>query len=164
MINKIVTAILLCLLLVSCGDGGKSNKRDSADRSKRNMEIIEKRKAEKKEREKKMEEAKEAQEEKFQRNDGNYRKPTQRQKGDSRLRRKVEAKPVVAPEEDPTVARSARIEKRVKLEVSIWKAGESGDKAMVEKLRKEADDLAKEMRQDELDEAYKKIKDIKKRM
>ena len=163
MINKLVTTILLCLLIVSCGDGGKSNKRDSADRS-RNMEIIEKRKAEKKEREKKMEEAKEAQEEKFQRNEGNYRKPTQRQKGDSRLRRKVETKPVVTTEEDPAVARSARIEKRVKLEVSIWKAGENGDAAMVEKLRKEADELVKEMRQDELDEAYKKIKDIKKRM
>ena len=163
MINKLVTTILLCLLIVSCGDAGKSNKRDSADRS-RNMEILEKRKAEKKEREKKMEEAKEAQEEKFQRNEGNYRKPTQRQKGDSRLRRKVEAKPVVTTEEDPAVARSARIEKRVKLEVSIWKAGENGDAAMVEKLRKEADELVKEMRQDELDEAYKKIKDIKKRM
>ena len=162
MINKLVTTILLCLLIVSCG--GKSNKRDSADRSKRNMEIIEKRKAEKKEREKKMEEAKEAQEEKFQRNEGNYRKPTQRPKGDSKLRRKVEAKPVVTTEEDPAVARSARIEKRVKLEVDIWKAGENGDAAMVEKLRKEADELVKEMRQDELDEAYKKIKDIKKRM
>lgn len=162
MINKLVTTILLCLLIVSCG--GKSNKRDSADRSKRNMEIIEKRKAEKKEREKKREETKEAQEEKFQRNEGNYRKPTQRPKGDSRLRRKVEAKPVVTTEEDPAVARSARIEKRVKLEVDIWKAGENGDAAMVEKLRKEADELVKEMRQDELDEAYKKIKDIKKRM
>ena len=162
MINKLVTTILLCLLIVSCG--GKSNKRDSADRSKRNMEIIEKRKAEKKEREKKMEEAKEAQEEKFQRNEGNYRKPTQRPKGDSKLRRKVEAKPVVTTEEDPAVARSARIEKRVKLEVDIWKAGENGDAALVEKLRKEADELVKEMRQDELDEAYKKIKDIKKRM
>ncbi|MBQ2368179.1 MAG: hypothetical protein II296_07675 [Bacteroidaceae bacterium] len=162
MINKFVTTILLCLLIVSCG--GKSNKRDSADRSKRNMEIIEKRKAEKKEREKKREEAKEAQEEKFQRNEGNYRKPTQRPKGESKLRRKVEAKPVVTTEEDPAVARSARIEKRVKLEVDIWKAGENGDAAMVEKLRKEADELVKEMRQDELDEAYKKIKDIKKRM
>lgn len=162
MINKLVTTILLCLLIVSCG--GKSNKRDSADRSKRNMEIIEKRKAEKKEREKKREEAKEAQEEKFQRNEGNYRKPTQRPKGESKLRRKVEAKPVVTTEEDPAVARSARIEKRVKLEVDIWKAGENGDAAMVEKLRKEADELVKEMRQDELDEAYKKIKDIKKRM
>ena len=161
MINKIVTTILLCLLIVSCG--GKSNKRDSADRS-RNMEIIEKRKAEKKEREQQMEEATAAQEENFQRNEGNYRKPTQRQKGDSRLRRKVEAKPVVTTEEDPAVARIARIEKRVKLEVSIWKAGENGDAAMVEKLRKEADELVKEMRQDELDEAYKKIKDIKKRM
>ena len=161
MINKIVTTILLCLLIVSCG--GKSNKRDSADRS-RNMEIIEKRKAEKKEREKKREETKEAQEEKFQRNEGNYRKPTQRPKGESKLRRKVEAKPVVTTEEDPAVARSARIEKRVKLEVDIWKAGENGDAAMVEKLRKEADELVKEMRQDELDEAYKKIKDIKKRM
>ena len=162
MINKIVTTILLCLLIVSCG--GKSNKRDSADRSKRNMEIIEKRKAEKKEREKKREETKEAQEEKFQRNEGNYRKPTQRPKGESKLRRKVEAKPVVTTEEEPAVARSARIEKRVKLEVSIWKAGENGDAALVEKLRKEADELVKEMRQDELDEAYKKIKDIKKRM
>lgn len=162
MINKFVTTILLCLLIVSCG--GKSNKRDSADRSKRNMEIIEKRKAEKKEREKKREETKEAQEEKFQRNEGNYRKPTQRPKGESKLRRKVEAKPVVTTEEDPAVARSARIEKRVKLEVDIWKAGENGDAAMVEKLRKEADELVKEMRQDELDEAYKKIKDIKKRM
>jgi ATP-dependent 26S proteasome regulatory subunit len=162
MINKLVTTILLCLLIVSCG--GKSNKRDSADRSKRNMEIIEKRKAEKKEREKKREETKEAQEEKFQRNEGNYRKPTQRPKGESKLRRKVEAKPVVTTEEDPAVARSARIEKRVKLEVDIWKAGENGDAAMVEKLRKEADELVKEMRQDELDEAYKKIKDIKKRM
>ena len=162
MINKFVTTILLCLLIVSCG--GKSNKRDSADRSKRNMEIIEKRKAEKKEREKKREETKEAQEEKFQRNEGNYRKPTQRPKGDSKLRRKVEAKPVVTTEEDPAVARSARIEKRVKLEVDIWKAGENGDAALVEKLRKEADELVKEMRQDELDEAYKKIKDIKKRM
>lgn len=162
MINKLVTTILLCLLIVSCG--GKSNKRDSADRSKRNMEIIEKRKAEKKEREKKREETKEAQEEKFQRNEGNYRKPTQRPKGDSKLRRKVEAKPVVTTEEDPAVARSARIEKRVKLEVDIWKAGENGDAALVEKLRKEADELVKEMRQDELDEAYKKIKDIKKRM
>ena len=162
MINKLVTTILLCLLIVSCG--GKSNKRDSADRSKRNMEIIEKRKAEKKEREKKREETKEAHEEKFQRNEGNYRKPTQRQKGESKLRRKVETKPVVTTEEDPAVARSARIEKRVKLEVDIWKAGENGDAAMVEKLRKEADELVKEMRQDELDEAYKKIKDIKKRM
>ena len=162
MINQLVTTILLCLLIVSCG--GKSNKRDSADRSKRNMEIIEKRKAEKKEREKKREETKEAQEEKFQRNEGNYRKPTQRPKGDSKLRRKVEAKPVVTTEEDPAVARSARIEKRVKLEVDIWKAGENGDAALVEKLRKEADELVKEMRQDELDEAYKKIKDIKKRM
>ena len=162
MINKLVTTILLCLLIVSCG--GKSNKRDSADRSKRNMEIIEKRKAEKKEREKKREETKEAQEEKFQRNEGNYRKPTQRPKGDSKLRRKVEAKPVVTTEEDPAVARSARIEKRVKLEVDIWKAGENGDAALVEKLRKEADELVKEMRQDELDEADKKIKDIKERM
>ena len=162
MINKLVTTILLCLLIVSCG--GKSNKRDSADRSKRNMEIIEKRKAEKKEREKKREETKEAHEEKFQRNEGNYRKPTQRPKGESKLRRNVEAKPVVTTEEDPAVARSARIEKRVKLEVDIWKAGENGDAAMVEKLRKEADELVKEMRQDELDEAYKKIKDIKKRM
>ena len=100
----------------------------------------------------------------MQRNNGNHRKSSQRERGESRRRKQEEIKPVQANEEDPAAAKAARIEKRVQLELDIWKANKAGDSGRAEKLRKDADELEKEMKQAELDEVYKKIKDIKKRM
>ena len=158
--GKILAATLLCLLIISCGGSGTNKKNESDSLDKRNIEILEKRKAEKQEKERKRKEAKEAQKEKFQRNNGNYRKPTQPKK-DSRLRDNTGTNPV---EEDPAKASAAKIEKRVQLELDIWKAKDRDDSKSVSKLREEADDLAKEMTQAELDAAYKRLKDIKKRM
>lgn len=154
-ISKIFTATLLCLLIISCGDSGKSKKREPSRKEKRKIEILEKQKAIADE---------EKKEEKQLRNNGNYRKPTQRDIGESKLRRKTTDKAVTKPEEDPAKISAARIEKRVRLELDIWKAKERKDNTTVRKLREEADNLAKEMTQAELDEAYKKLKDLKKRM
>jgi hypothetical protein len=154
-ISKIVTAVLLCLLIISCGGNGKSKKREPARRNNRKTEIIEKRKATVEEKEDK---------ETPSRNNGNYRKPSQRKKGESKLRRKTKGRVVLPPEEDPAKVSAAKIEKRVQLEVDIWKAKEKGNEATVSKLRNAADDLAKEMSQKELDEAFKRLKDLKKRM
>ena len=160
-ISKILAATLLCLLIISCGGSGTNKKNESDSLDKRNIEILEKRKAEKQEKERKRKEAKEAQKEKFQRNNGNYRKPTQQKKEDSSLRNNTATNPV---EEDPAKASAAKIEKRVQLELDICKAKDRDDSKSVSKLREEADDLAKEMTQAELDAAYKRLKDLKKRM
>ena len=155
-ISKIVTATLLCLLIISCGGSGTNKKREPSRSDKRKIEIIEKKK--------KAIADEEKEKEKQRRNNGNHRKPSQRKRGDSRLQRDTKAEPIVAPEEDPTKASAARIEKRVQLELSIWKAKDKDDSKTVSRLREEADNLAKEMTIAELDEAYKRLKDLKKRM
>lgn len=158
-IRKIVTTTLLCLLIISCGGSGKNKKREPSRRSKKNIEVVEKKKTTANDKE-----SEEVANEETGRNNGNYRKPSQRKKGESKLRRKTKGRSVVPAEEDPAKASTSRIEKRVQLEINIWKANEKGDQTLAEKLRKEANELVKKMTQDELDEAYKKIKDIKKRM
>lgn len=151
-IGKIFTAILLCLLIISCG-GNKKN--EPARRSNKRLELIEKKKAI----------VNEAEDEKsLPRYNGNHRKPSQRQREESRLQRKPKEQATVPLEEDPAKASTARIEKRVQLELEIWKAKEKGNSTLVGKLRDKADDLEKEMRQPELDKVYKRLKDLKKRM
>ena len=153
-ISKIVTATLLCLLIVSCG--GNKKKSEPARSDKRKIEIIEKKKKAT------ADEAKDVERES--RNNGNHRKPTKREKGESKLHRKRKGRAVVQPEEDPAKVSAAKIEKRIRLELDIWEAKKKNDYATVEKLRDAANDLGKEMTQAELDEAYKKLKDLKKRM
>lgn len=155
-ISKIVTATLLCLLIISCGDSEKNKKREPSRSEKRKIEILEKKK--------KAIADEEKEQEKQRRYNGNHRKPLQRKREDSRLQRDTKAGPAVSQEEDPAKASTARIEKRVQLELSIWKAKDKDDSKTVSKLREEADNLAKEMTQAELDEAYKRLKDLKKRM
>ena len=50
------------------------------------------------------------------------------------------------------------------MELSFWKEKDKNDSKTVSRLREEADNLAKEMTIAELDEAFKKLKDLKKRM
>lgn len=154
-ILRFFTVTLICLLIISCGGSGKNRKREPARKSKKNIEVIEKKRAITNDRENDEEQL---------RNNGNYRKPSQRERGESKLRRKTKGRPIVAPEEDPAKVKKARIEKRIQLELDIWEANKKGNQTIVEKLRKEADKLEKEMRQPELDEVYKRLKDIKKRM
>ena len=156
-ISKIVKATLLCLLIISCGGNGTNKKREPSRSDKRKIEIIEKKK-------KKAIADEEKEKEKQRRNNGNHRKPSQRKREDSRLQRDIKVEPIVTPEEDPTKASAARIEKRVQLELSIWKAKDKNDSKTVSRLREEADNLAKEMTIAELNEAFKKLKDLKKRM
>ncbi len=158
-INKFVTTLLLCLLIISCGGSGKNRKREPSRRSKKEVEVVEKKRTSTNN-----EKTDEESDERLQRNNGNHRKSSQRERGVSKRRKQEEIKPVQKDEEDPAIAKAARIEKRVQLELDIWKANKNGDSGLAEKLRKDADELEKEMRQPELDEVYKKIKDIKKRM
>lgn len=153
--GKIFTAMLLCLLIISCGCSEKNKKHEPARRSNKRLELIEKKKAI----------VNETEEEKsLPRYNGNHRKPSQRQREESRLQRKQKEQVAVPLEEDPAKASAARIEKRVQLEIEIWKAKDKGNSTLVGKLRDKANDLAKEMTQAELDAAYKKLKDLKKRM
>ena len=153
--GKILTAILLCLLIISCGCSEKNKKHEPVRRSNKRLELIEKKKAI----------VNEAEEEKsLPRYNGNHRKPSQRQREESRLQRKPKEQATVPLEEDPAKASMARIEKRVQLELEIWKAKEKGNSTLVDKLRDKADDLEKEMRQPDLDKVYKRLKDLKKRM
>ena len=50
------------------------------------------------------------------------------------------------------------------MEIDIRKANKEGNTSLADKLKEEAEKIEKEMRQPELDEVYKKLKDIKKRM
>lgn len=160
-ILKYLIVATICLVIASCGGSGKNKKREPVHNSKKNIEVIENKKPTVNEEEKR----EEISSEELQRNNGNYRKPTQRQREESKFHRKnKKGRVIVKPEEDPAKASSARIEKRVQLELDIWEASKKGDKTSVEKLREQADNLAKEMTQPELDEAFKKIKNIKKRM
>ena len=111
-ISKIVTAALLCLLIISCGGDGKKNEPARSD--KRKIEIIEKKKKAT------ADEAKDVERES--RNNGNHRKPTKREKGESKLHRKRKGRAVVQPEEDPAKVSAAKIEKRIRLEIDIWEA------------------------------------------
>ena len=154
-ISEIVTATLLSLLIISCEGCGKSKKHEPLRRSKKKIEVVEKKKEIVTENES---------EETAPRNNGNYRKPTQREKGESKLRRKTKGRPIVQPEEDPAKASSARIEKRVQLELDIWKARKSNNSILLDKLKDKIRDYEKDMSQAELDEAFKRLKDIKKRM
>lgn len=154
-ISKIVTVTLLCLLIISCGGRGKNKKSEQQRSDKRKIEIIEKKKAIADE---KKDEARDS------RNNGNYRKPTQREKGESKLNRKPKGQPIVQPEEDPAKASSARIEKRVQLELDIWKARKANNSILLDKLKDKIRDYEKDMSQAELDETFKRLKDIKKRM
>jgi hypothetical protein len=56
----------------------------------------------------------------------------------------------------------ARIEERVRLEQKIWEASTKENTEQFNKLKEQAAELAKKMTIEELDEAYKRIKNLKK--
>ena len=56
----------------------------------------------------------------------------------------------------------ARIEERVRLEQKIWEASEKGNDELFSKLKEQASTLSKKMTIQELDEAFKRIKNLKK--
>lgn len=156
-ITKYLTGALVCLLLLSCGGSGKNRKREPSRESKRE-------KVEQKESAKEVDSETAADEEQ-QRNNGNYKAPSNRKKGNSRLRRKGNGKPVPVPEEESIKSNEvniSRVEERVRLEQKIWEASTANNTELFNKLKEEANALAKKMSQKELDEAYKRIKNLKK--
>ena len=75
-------------------------------------------------------------------------------------------KPVERPENETpksSVPNEARIEQRVRLEQKIWEASEKGSSEF-DRLRQQAAELAKKMSQEEIDEASRRIKNLKKKM
>lgn len=153
----LIGALIVATALTACGPSGKNRKREPSRQSDR--EKIEKKIEESKKETPATEES--AIEE--QRNNGNYKAPSARKKGNSRLRRK--GKPVPVPEEETIRDGSlnmARIEERVRLEQKIWEASTKENAEQFNKLKEEAAALSKKMTIQELDEAYKRIKNLKK--
>ena len=155
-ITKYLIGSLICLtVLAACGPSGKNRKREPSRQSKK--EVVEENK-----KETPPEEEVNIEEE---RNNGNFKAPSTRKKGNSRLRRKGNGKPVPVPEDETIKDGSlnmARIEERVRLEQKIWEASTNSDTDKFNKLKEEAAELSKKMTIKELDEAYKRIKNLKK--
>ena len=149
-IHRYLLGIFLCLIILSCGGSGKNKKREPSRRSKRNIEVVEERKENI--------ESNDSDTDKESRNNGNYRKPKQS--------RRSKARPVERPEEETIRDRTPnedKIEKRVELEEKLWKANNDGNSAQYEQLREDISNLVKKMSQKEIDEAARRIKDLKKR-
>ncbi len=155
-ITKYLIGSLICLtVLAACGPSGKNRKREPSRQSKKEV-VEEKKKETPPEEEVNIEE---------ERNNGNFKAPSTRKKGNSRLRRKGNGKPVPVPEDETIKDGSlnmARIEERVRLEQKIWEASTNSDTEKFNKLKEEAAELSKKMTIKELDEAYKRIKNLKK--
>ena len=155
-ITKYLIGSLICLtVLAACGPSGKNRKREPSRQSKKEV-VEEKKKETPPEEEVNIEE---------ERNNGNFKAPSTRKKGNSRLRRKGNGKPVPVPEDETIKDGSlnmARIEERVRLEQKIWEASTNSDTDKFNKLKEEAAELSKKMTIKELDEAYKRIKNLKK--
>jgi hypothetical protein len=155
-ITKYLIGSLICLtVLAACGPSGKNRKREPSRQSKKEV-VEEKKKETPSEEEVNIEE---------ERNNGNFKAPSTRKKGNSRLRRKGNGKPVPVPEEETIRDGSlnmARIEERVRLEQKIWEASTKENTEQFNKLKEQAAELAKKMTIEELDEAYKRIKNLKK--
>jgi hypothetical protein len=155
-ITKYLIGSLICLtVLAACGPSGKNRKREPSRQSKKEV-VEEKKKETPSEEEVNIEE---------ERNNGNFKAPSTRKKGNSRLRRKGNGKPVPVPEEETIKDGSlnmARIEERVRLEQKIWEASTKENTEQFNKLKEQAAELAKKMTIEELDEAYKRIKNLKK--
>ena len=149
----LIGALIVVTALTACGPSGKNRKREPSRQS--NREKIEK----------KIEKSTSADEStgEEQRSNGNYKGPSSRKKGSSRLRRKATPTPI--PEEETIRDGSlnmARIEERVRLEQKIWEASTKENPDQFNKLKEEAAALSKKMTIQELDEAYKRIKNLKK--
>ena len=131
------------IILFSCGRSGKNRKREPSRESKK-IEAIEKK----------------SDINETERYNGNYRKSLQ-------PKRSLNKSNKIRSQEENNIREhipnQTKIEKRVQLELKIWEASKSGNTALFEKLKEESYKLMKNMSQQELDEAYKKIKDIKKR-
>lgn len=155
-ITKYLIGSLICLtVLAACGPSGKNRKREPSRQSKKEV-VEEKKKETPPEEEVNIEE---------ERNNGNFKAPSTRKKGNSRLRRKGNGKPIPVPEEETIRDGSlnmARIEERVRLEQKIWEASTKENTEQFNKLKEQAAELAKKMTIQELDEAYKRIKNLKK--
>ena len=155
-ITKYLIGSLICLtVLAACGPSGKNRKREPSRQSKKEV-VEEKKKETPSEEEVNIEE---------ERNNGNFIAPSTRKKGNSRLRRKGNGKPIPVPEEETIRDGSlnmARIEERVRLEQKIWEASTKENTEQFNKLKEQAAELAKKMTIQELDEAYKRIKNLKK--
>ena len=155
-ITKYLIGSLICLtVLAACGPSGKNRKREPSRQSKKEV-VEEKKKETPSEEEVNIEE---------ERNNGNFKAPSTRKKGNSRLRRKGNGKPVPVPEEETIRDGSlnmARIEERVRLEQKIWEASTKENTEQFNKLKEQAAELAKKMTIEELDEAYKRINNLKK--
>lgn len=155
-ITKYLIGSLICLtVLAACGPSGKNRKREPSRQSKKEV-VEEKKKETPSEEEVNIEE---------ERNNGNFKAPSTRRKGNSRLRRKGNGKPIPVPEEETIRDGSlnmARIEERVRLEQKIWEASTKENTEQFNKLKEQAAELAKKMTIQELDEAYKRIKNLKK--
>ena len=155
-ITKYLIGSLICLtVLAACGPSGKNRKRAPSRQSKKEV-VDEKKKETPAEEEVNIEE---------ERNNGNFKAPSSRKKGNSRLRRKGNGKPIPVPEEETIRDGSlnmARIEERVRLEQKIWEASTKENTEQFNKLKEQAAELAKKMTIQELDEAYKRIKNLKK--
>ena len=155
-ITKYLIGSLICLtVLAACGPSGKNRKREPSRQSKKEV-VEEKKKETPSEEEVNIEE---------ERNNGNFKAPSTRKKGNSRLRRKGNGKPIPVPEEETIRDGSlnmARIEERVRLEQKIWEASTKENTEQFNKLKEQAAELAKKMTIEELDEAYKRIKNLKK--
>lgn len=155
-ITKYLIGSLICFtVLAACGPSGKNRKREPSRQSKKEV-VEEKKKETPSEEEVNIEE---------ERNNGNFKAPSTRKKGNSRLRRKGNGKPVPVPEEETIRDGSlnmARIEERVRLEQKIWEASTKENTEQFNKLKEQAAELAKKMTIEELDEAYKRIKNLKK--
>ena len=155
-LTKYLIGSLICLtVLAACGPSGKNRKREPSRQSKKEG-VEEKKKETPSEEEVNIEE---------ERNNGNFKAPSTRKKGNSRLRRKGNGKPIPVPEEETIRDGSlnmARIEERVRLEQKIWEASTKENTEQFNKLKEQAAELAKKMTIQELDEAYKRIKNLKK--
>ena len=155
-ITKYLIGSLICLtVLAACGPSGKNRKREPSRQSKKEV-VEEKKKETPSEEEVNIEE---------ERNNGNFKAPSTRKKGNSRLRRKGNGKPIPVPEEETIRDGSlnmARIEERVRLAQKIWEASTKENTEQFNKLKEQAAELAKKMTIQELDEAYKRIKNLKK--
>ena len=151
----LIGSLIFLTVLAACGPSGKNRKREPSRQSKKEV-VEEKKKETPSEEEVNIEE---------ERNNGNFKAPSTRKKGNSRLRRKGNGKPVPVPEEETIRDGSlnmARIEERVRLEQKIWEASTKENTEQFNKLKEQAAELAKKMTIEELDEAYKRIKNLKK--
>ena len=138
-ITKYLIGSLICLtVFAACGPSGKNRKREPSRQSKKEV-VEEKKKETPSEEEVNIEE---------ERNNGNFKAPSTRKKGNSRLRRKGNGKPVPVPEEETIRDGSlnmARIEERVRLEQKIWEASTKENTEQFNKLKEQAAELAKKM-------------------